>query len=105
LEESDEDSDDIDDDEMRKLCQELHLQHITEDILGLNRVAKSNKRLSRPRKHFVILKIDEFIGFIIDSYVAQLIMNIRNKFQVIFLLDFFFFILQLQKKIIFLILF
>nr|CAH0102024.1 unnamed protein product [Daphnia galeata] len=81
LEESDEDSDDIDDDEMRKLCQELHLQHITEDILGLNRVAKSNKRLSRPRKHFVILKIDEFIGFIIDSYVAQLIMNIRNKFQ------------------------
>ena len=84
MEESDEDSDDIDDEEMRKLCQELNFQHISEDILGLNRVTKNNKRLSRPRKHFVILKINEFIGFIVDSYVAQLIVNIRIKFQVFF---------------------
>ena len=83
MEESDEDFDDINDVEMRKLCHELHLQHISEDILGLKRATKNNKKLSR-RKRFVILKIDEFIGFIIDSYAAQLVMNIRKKFQVIY---------------------
>ena len=76
----------MEEEEMRKYCQELKFQHITEDILGLNRLAKSSKRLSRPRKHYVILKIDDFVGFIVDIYVAQLIMNIRQKFQVIIIL-------------------
>lgn len=67
---------------MRKLCQELNFHHITDEIVSLNRASKTNKRLSRPRKHFVILKIDEFVGFVVDAYVAQLIMNIRQKFQV-----------------------
>lgn len=80
--ESEDESDEIDDEEMLKLCQEFSLQHMAEEIIGLNRASRTNKRLSQPRKHFVILKIDEFVGFIVDAYVAQLIMSIRQKFQV-----------------------
>ncbi len=72
----------MEDEDVRKLCQELNFQHLTDDMLGLHRITKSSKRLSRPRKHYVILKIDDFVGFIVDTYVAQLIMNIRQKFQV-----------------------
>ena len=57
----------MEEEEMRKYCEELKFQHIAEDILGLSRLTKRNKRLSKPRKHYVILKIDEFVGFVVET--------------------------------------
>lgn len=80
--EDDYDSDDMDEEEMLKFCHDLNLAHKGRDVVGLSRVIRSNKKLSKQRKNFVIIRIDEFVGFIVDSYTAQLIMAVRQKFQV-----------------------
>ena len=78
----DSDSDDMDEEVMRKLCHDLKMTHKSQEVIGLSRVIRNNKKLSRQHKSFVILRIDEFVGFLVDSYTAQLIMSIRQKFQV-----------------------
>ncbi len=72
----------MDEEEIRTICKELHFQHVSNEVVGLNRVIRKNKRAAKPHKKFVILRINEFVGFIIDSYTSQLIMAIRHKFQV-----------------------
>lgn len=72
----------MDEEEIRTICQNLHFQHVSNEVVGLNRVIRQNKKAIKPHKKFVILRLNEFVGFIVDSYTAQLIMAIRHKFQV-----------------------
>ena len=79
---SDDDSDDIDEDEIRQVCSEFQFAHMTDHLVGFNKAIKSHKKLTKPRKHNVVLKLSDTVGFIMDSYASQLLLSLRQKFQV-----------------------
>lgn len=75
-------SDDFDEEELIRTCQELGFENLSQDVISHNRAIKAIKKSNHPQKNFVILKLDDFVGFIIDEIVAQLIVACRTKFQV-----------------------
>jgi hypothetical protein len=83
MDEEDDDLDDLDEDELIRTCHELGYGDISQELLDHNRSVRAQKERARMRKKFVIIKLDDFVGFIVDDFVAQLIVSCRNKLQVI----------------------
>lgn len=79
---SDDDSDDIEEEEILQVCNEFKFSHMVDHLVGFNRAIQHHKKLSKPRKHNVVLKLNEHVGFILDSYACQLLLSMRQKFQV-----------------------
>ena len=77
-----EDADDLDEEELIRICQEMGYGNLSQDVICHNRAIKAKKERDYPQKNFVILKLDDFVGFIVDQFVAQLIVTCRTKFQV-----------------------
>ena len=73
----------MDEQELAKTCHDLGYGNISREVICHNRSIRAKKRRERTRKHFVILKLDDFVGFIVDAFVAQLIVACRKKLQVI----------------------
>lgn len=79
---SDDDSDDIDEDEIRQVCSEYSFPHMADHLVGFNQAIKNHKKLTKPRKHNVVLKLSDTVGFTVESYASQLLLSMRQKFQV-----------------------
>lgn len=80
--ETDYDSDDIDEEEIRQLCADLNYRHLSQEMVELNRSIRTKKQLSQPHKRYVVLRLDEFVGFVMDENHARLIMAMRQPLQV-----------------------
>lgn len=78
---SGDDSDEMDDESLRWIPKDL--QPDTDSLADHNRMIRRCKRMSRSRKSFVNVKVDQFIGFTIDAYTASLINHLRNKINVV----------------------
>lgn len=79
---SDDEDDDIDEDEIRQVCSEFNLQHMAEHLVGFNQAIKNHKTMSKPKRNHVVLKLNDYVGFIVDSHASQLLLSLRKKFQV-----------------------
>ena len=79
----DNDLDELDEDELIRTCHALGYGDISQELLDHNRTVRAQRESSRMRKKFVVLKLDDFVGFIVDDFVAQLIVSCRNKLQVL----------------------
>lgn len=79
--ESDEDSDELPEQDVQNICDELNFP--AEEMVRHNRRIRLQKQRSQPCKQFVIAKVDDFIGFIIDASTAQLVSSANKQFQVI----------------------
>lgn len=75
--ESDEDSDELPEQDVQNICDELNFP--AEEMVRHNRRIRLQKQRSQPCKQFVIAKVDDFIGFIIDASTAQLVSSESMK--------------------------
>ena len=80
---SDEDSGGIQEQDIRDLCEELCFQAERMVLHHQQSQCRREKKGSQPRKQFVIVKIDDCIGFVVDAPTAQLMSTINTQFQVI----------------------
>ena len=80
MSESDEDSDEMPEQDIRNLSDELKFD--ANEMVRHDLWTHFKKKRSQQSKHFVIAKIDEVIGFIVDGSTAQLISSVNKQFQV-----------------------
>ncbi len=82
------DSDEMTEEEIRSVCEELAIAHLSDQMVRHNAQVRAEKqrRAAHERRvnsqRYVLLKIDDFIAFKMDRIVATWMLNLRQKFQV-----------------------